>query len=77
MKQDGFDQLTSDGDHRIQRGHRILKDHGDIVAAYPAQLSSPHLKQILTFEKSLARDPGVLARDEAQHGQTGDGFPGA
>ena len=35
----GFGNLLADGKNRIQRGHRLLKNHGQIRAAHPAHLS--------------------------------------
>ena len=34
----GFGNLLADGKNRIQRGHRLLKNHGQIRAAHPAHL---------------------------------------
>jgi hypothetical protein len=33
MEQQGFRDLKSDGPHRIETGHRLLKDHRDVVSA--------------------------------------------
>ena len=30
------EQLAADGEHRVERGHRLLEDHADLVAADPA-----------------------------------------
>ena len=29
----GFGDLPADGQHRVERGHRVLEDHGDLFAA--------------------------------------------
>jgi hypothetical protein len=33
VQHDGLDDLVADGEHRVQRGHRLLEDHRDVVAA--------------------------------------------
>ena len=33
MRLDRLDQLPADRQHRVERGHRLLEDHGDAVAA--------------------------------------------
>ena len=33
-----FADLAADGQHRVERGHRVLEDHGDLVAADMAHL---------------------------------------
>ena len=38
--------LAPDGEHRIERGHGILEDHGDAVAANVPQLILTQLEQI-------------------------------
>ena len=37
MAQDRLDDLVADGEARIERGHRLLEDHGEPVAAQVAQ----------------------------------------
>ncbi len=34
MRADGFHDLLADGEHRVQRGHRLLEHHGDAWAAH-------------------------------------------
>ena len=33
-----FDQLLLNAEHRVERGHRVLEDHGDLTATHLAQL---------------------------------------
>ena len=33
VQNDGFHDLVADGEHRIQRSHRLLENHGNIIAA--------------------------------------------
>ena len=69
--------LVPDGEERIQRGHRILQDHRDALAA-----NAPHLDvglgaEILALEEDLpARDLG-RGRQQAQDGQRERALAGA
>ena len=68
-------QLVADGEQRVKRGHGLLKDHGDVVAADGAELFEGHFEQILALEEYLA---GGIERAalgvEAQYGHAGDGL---
>ena len=37
MQPDRFGNLLADGEHRVERGHRLLEDHGDLGATNRAQ----------------------------------------
>src|ERR1019366_1224010 len=41
-----FSHLAANGHDRVERGHRLLKDHGDSAAAQPAYRAWGHLEQI-------------------------------
>jgi hypothetical protein len=43
VAQDGFDNLIADGEARIERGHRLLENHRQTVAAQIAQRLVGHL----------------------------------
>ena len=49
-----FRDLATNRQHRVERCHRILEDHGDPVAADVAELVLAHLQQILTVKPHLA-----------------------
>ena len=49
-----FHQLLADLHRRVKRGHRLLVDHRDFIAANIAQLVSAHLAQIAAFELDRA-----------------------
>ena len=53
---DRLDQLVADREYRIERGLRILQDHGDALAADLAHLLLGLLEQILAFEPDRALD---------------------
>ena len=40
-------QLVADGVDRVERGHRVLKDHRDVVAPDPPHLRVGELDQVL------------------------------
>ena len=50
-----FGDLFDDGNHGIQRGHGILKDHGDLAAANGAHLAFLLAQQAFAFENDVAR----------------------
>ena len=56
MKHNGFADLIADRPHRVERCHRLLKDHGDLVAAHAAHLCIGQLEKITTIESDTARD---------------------
>ena len=58
MAQDGFDDLLADGEARIERRHRLLKNHRQAVAPEVAQGLVGHVKQIGAFETDRAGDFG-------------------
>ncbi len=65
--------LAAHREHRVQRGHRILEDHRDVLAPDTPQLPVGQLQQIPSFEPHLPPDdaPGRL-RDEPQNAQHRD-----
>ena len=40
---------------RIERGHRLLEDHGDVVAAHPPQVALVGVEQFLALEAGSSR----------------------
>ena len=60
MAQNGLDDLVADGKARIERGHRLLKDHRQPVAAEVAQGFVGHVKQIETVEADRTGDLGGM-----------------
>ena len=51
-----FGDLVADPHHRIERGHRLLKDHRDPVAADLAHLGIAEFQQVGAFEGDRAAD---------------------
>ena len=50
--------LLLDGVQRVERGHRLLEDHGDAVAADRLQLRLGDLQEVAAFKPDLARGVG-------------------
>ena len=78
MDADGFGDLEADGLDRIERGHRLLEDHGDLVAAHRPHGGFAELEQIAPFEQDFATDDaGELRWQQPQQRQGGDAFAAA
>ena len=69
--------LPLDRQHRVQRRHRLLKDHADLAAADLAHLLLGQLQQVAAVEPDFAPgDPSRRVRDQPQHRHRGDRFAG-
>ena len=77
MAQDGLDDLIADGEARIERGHRLLEDHREPVAAQVAQRLVGHVEQIEAVETDRAGDFGGMFRQQAHDGERGDALAAA
>ena len=73
---DGLGDLRSDGHYRVQGGHRLLEDHGDIAAAAAAHRVGSEFEQVFAEEADASGDPRA-GREQAQDGERGGGFAGA
>ena len=70
-----FGHLVADTHHGIERGHRILKDHGDFLPAYFPDVGLGKREQITAVEPDFStRDPSRRRRDQAQDGKNAHGF---
>ena len=67
-------QLPLDGQDRVQRGHRVLEDHGQPIPAQLPQLVIVLAQQLIPVEDDGARRPGRRLGQEPQHGQRADAF---
>ena len=70
-------QLRADRVDRVQRRHRVLEDHRDLVAADLAQLVGVDLQQIPVLEDRLALGHGVPLRVQAHDRHAGDALAAA
>ncbi|MNT53971.1 hypothetical protein D3C72_1910950 [compost metagenome] len=65
--------LPLDGMDRIERTHRLLEDHGNVIAAHGAQFGRWGGDEVLPLEQDLAGQCRGR-RQELEHGQRRDGF---
>src|SRR5579883_1839774 len=66
MALDHLDDLVAHREGRVERGHRLLKDHGDLVAAPLAHLRRLELEEVDALEQDLAAgNPARRPRDQA------------
>src|SRR5437764_853948 len=73
-----FGDLISDSEHGIERGHRLLKDHRDAIAANVSHLFVAQGDEIFSLELDAAAgfdSAGWLDQSEDRKG--GDGFSAA
>src|SRR5690606_14756374 len=73
-----FADLVANGVDRVERGHRLLEDHGDLLAAHTAHRLLGSLKQVLAG-KADAAGLEFSAHDigKPHDGQRGHGLAGA
>ena len=73
MLLDRLGDLPADGQHRIERRHRLLEHHADVAAPNFTHLRVPELHEVAAVEEDLsAHDPPGRVRDEAQDRQRAD-----
>src|ERR1043166_3527205 len=69
----GLGDLPSDGEHRVERGHRLLEHHADVAPAHLAHLFVGKLHEVAAEEAHLtAGDPPGWIRDQAQDRERAD-----
>ena len=68
VQHDRFGNLRADGQHRVKRGHRLLKDHRDLVAADGAHLVGRQLQQIAAVKDDLALDAAIAGGRQLHDG---------
>jgi len=56
VKGQSLGDLSADRQHRVQRGHRLLKDHRDLVAADLAHLRLTEVQEVAPGKADRARD---------------------
>src|SRR5207302_4863193 len=65
--------LPADGEHGVERSHRLLEHHADVAAAHLAHLFVGKLHEIAAEEAHLAAgDPPGWIRDQAQDRERAD-----
>ena len=69
----GLADLAADVQDRVQRSHRLLEDHRDVVAAHVAHLGFAEREQVAPGESDRTRYDAARRRwHEAQHRERGD-----
>ena len=70
MGADGLRHLPPDRQHRVERGHRLLEDHGDAVAADGAHLALAKRGNLLPAQHDrAAAEAHAGLRQQPHHGQ--------
>lgn len=73
---EGFGDLGADGHDRVEGGHGLLEDHGDVAAAVAAHGGFGEGEEVCAVEVDAACD-GCGGGEEAKQGEGGGGFAGA
>ena len=72
MRLQRLDDLGADGEHGIERGHRVLEDHGELGPAQLAQFLRRQAGEVAAGEHHPAAEPGALGQQlqdgARQHG---------
>ena len=66
-----FDHLTPDGEHRVERGRRVLEHHADVAPAHAAQRLGVKRGDLHAVKLDRALQAG-LGRQQAADGQRRD-----
>ncbi len=70
MQLERLGDLRADREHRVERCHRVLKDHGDLGPAHGTHLVLRQLEQIAPLEDHFsAFDLSWRTGDQAQNGE--------
>ena len=77
VRDDRLDDLDADPVHGIQRRHRVLEDHRDLVPADIAQARLRHGQQVLPLVDDLALERRVLAAGQPEERHSRHALPGA
>src|SRR5262249_30548827 len=64
--------LLADGEDRIERGRRLLEDHGDAAAAQVGERARPHVEDLVALQPDAARPARTPLRMQAQDRAQGD-----
>src|SRR5215510_8450629 len=66
--------LLANREDRVERGHRLLKDHRDLGAAHLAQLAFRHARDLMSGDADAALDMAAARRQETDQRAQGDAF---
>lgn len=71
VQQQGFHKLVTDGVGRVERGHRLLEDHGDAVSAQVAHDPIAGLQEVDVVIADLVRRAFDRLAQKAHHRERG------
>ena len=77
MADDGFGNLLADGEHRVQRRHRLLKHHRHLTPAQLGQIGLAGGDDVVPTDVDRTTEHGFLRRVEAHQRTQRDRFAGA
>ena len=77
VQADDLHDLVADGVHRVQAGHGVLEDDGDLVAADLAEVLLLHVLDLVAVEPHLAAHQLAGISGQAHNGVGGDRLTGA
>ena len=77
MCQDGLRDLRPHIQDRIQRGHRLLENHGDARTSNSAQLLVVERREVQAFKQDASANDTPRGTDKPKNGHGGDALPAA
>ena len=77
MNLQGFADLTLHGEHRVQGGHGLLEDHGDLVAADVVHLLVGAVENVFAVEGDAAAFNIAVAVQQLDNAHGGHALAGA
>src|SRR5262249_24546125 len=77
MRLEGLANLPPDRQYGVQRRHRILEDHRDLLAAHRPQRPVALPDQIASLEHGLARLDPAVPRQQTEDCERGDALAAA
>jgi len=69
---DRLGDLLAAGEDGVERGHRLLEDHRDVVAAERPHLILGELEEVAALEQDPAGDVAAVARQQPHDAERGD-----
>ncbi|MCY1181289.1 hypothetical protein D9M73_217860 [compost metagenome] len=72
MQFEHFLDLVADGVVGVERGHRVLEDHGDVLAHHLAPLTAAELEHVGAVEGEGVGGDAAGRIDQAHQGHHGD-----
>ena len=77
MDHERLGDLTADGKDRVQARHRLLEDHGDLIAADLVHFVHRQLAEFLAIEQDLAGIDVTVSVQQTENAHGRDALAGA